>query len=853
MRTSIQTKLFILCILLILITAAGLSITYYMRTKQDKQRESQQRIQIAFDIMLDDLNQQRQFYLQRCAEFVKQSRVEWTFFTYHDDHAQWASPLTILSYPLMVIGQLKEFKELVSASRLALYGADKRLLVIYQRRAAQDIYGVYATSGTGQSSFLQIDPSQTTNTDILSNNTIPDFPLPEDLAATYAGEIPAQATITPFSQAGRLGWQLVLPVYRKETLVGALVGDFLLTQAMAARYAALSGTEVNFFTGKQWSVGTLAAQTELAPEALAQMASCEEIRTKTRGVTVSPLTLATQSFYQGQCAFADAAGKAVGAITVNLSQAIEQREVRKILLDVLAISALVIAAALGLLVLATRKTLQAIANIVRVIGAAAEGDLRPMAISTTRDEIGMLALKLNQMIAQLRAISGQVQAASQAVDGTADAILEQMDTLIRHMEQQAASVENTTLSVEKIKQFMASVAQNTNTLLTIVAQVLSSIQQTRASIGEVTTSTNALTTDLHLISGAVEQVSQAMKQIAEHTGDLQTVAQQTEAETRSIDQSFGEVSRNAEQTQQLAQETMHAATQGQVSVEASLRGMTELKDGVANIAQIIQEVNGWTEQVSAILDIVDHITEQTSLLALNASIISAQAGAHGRGFAVVADEIKELATRTKASTKEIGTLIRKLQAKTAEGVKHTADGLKKADQEMHLAHAVQAALTTILASATRSSNRAADTVQVIQQTANSSQAINAQMKRVIEMVAKIGAAIQAEEQNIEQVVEAVENISGLSEQVNRASIEQQKTTEDIECNMEEITTKFEGIAGQTDELNRNAEQIVAAMHTVAATTEQLLLNGTNISSETVQNLVQQADTLQKIVKLLKVT
>ena len=100
---------------------------------------------------------------------------------------------------------------------------------------------------------------------------------------------------------------------------------------------------------------------------------------------------------------------------------------------------------------------------------------------------------------------------------------------------------------------------------------------------------------------------------------------------------------------------MNAAARGQASVEASIRGIAELKTVVGNTAQIIQEVNLWGEQVSSILGIVDDITEQTSLLSLNASIISAQAGVHGRGFAVVANEIKELAVRTKNSTREIGT------------------------------------------------------------------------------------------------------------------------------------------------------------------------------------------------------
>ena len=257
--------------------------------------------------------------------------------------------------------------------------------------------------------------------------------------------------------------------------------------------------------------------------------------------------------------------------------------------------------------------------------------------------------------------------------------------------------------------------------------------------------------------------------------------------------------------------------------------------------------------MSSILTIVDDITEQTALLSLNAAIISAQAGEHGRGFAVVANEIKELATRTKASTQEIGGLIRTLQERTRDGVKNVTRGISKADEGVKLVSAVKDALTTIIERATHTSKRAADTANVIQQTAASSSTISSSMKSVTELVSTIRTALRKEHVDITQVVDAVENIRYMSEQVKKASVNQNVTSGQIVESMRLMTGKLSDISTQTQELRNNSKMIVEAMRTVDSITESILTDTLNISNKTANNLAQQADVLQRIVNIFKVS
>jgi len=859
MKASIRTKLLLMCILLVLITTSVLSFSYYTLGKRTARRESQERLQIAFDIIFDDFAQQEQFYRRQFQEFVTQaSRLEWALFSYKDDPSELGSSLFIVSYLAPFAQKLRDFSGVVGAGQLALYAWDARLLAIYQQHKGggdadnadangHDIIGTYATSTRNTPTFLSV----TQELSILGSGSIPELPLPPSVAPAYHGEIPKELTIEPFQQNRKLGVRVHVPVYQEADIVGVLVGEILYTQEMIERYASLSKTDINIFVRDQVSLGTLPAQ---PPDVFSDEGiSCEKFRAQPGLLPISSISIHDAEYYSGSCRLIDAGGEQIATISVNLSQALEQEQAREMLWAVSTASVIVLVAAFVLSYLFSRNTIHGIGNLVRVVGAAAGGDLRPSAIVSTNDEFGMLARRLNQMITQLRTISQQVQNSSSSVNAAAETILQEMVTLMEHMEDETSSVDHATTSVEKINHFIDSVARNTAELLTTSAEILSSIQQTQSSVQDVSANTGALTTNLQLISAAVDQVNQSAKQISEDSGNLEDIARHTESEIRHIEESFTGVSQYAAQNQQSAQKTMEAVTLGQQSVEASMQGMLELKDVAANTARIIKEVNSWGGQVSSILGIVDDITGQTALLSLNASIISAQAGEHGRGFAVVAEEIKELAERTKNSTKEIATLVHALQQKTAEGVQNTEDGITKAEEGVQRVNAVKDALATILEQASQASQRAGNTAVMIQQTASSSQIIGASMNQVTEMVSHIRHALQKERADIDQVFSAVENISGMAQQVNRASQDQQQAAEHIAHSMEDATERFSDISDQTATLREEANQILTEMRTIEAISDSIRQNAAGISSDTVEELVTHSDALQNVVNVFKLS
>ncbi|MGJ8693010.1 MAG: methyl-accepting chemotaxis protein [Thalassotalea sp.] len=128
-----------------------------------------------------------------------------------------------------------------------------------------------------------------------------------------------------------------------------------------------------------------------------------------------------------------------------------------------------------------------------------------------------------------------------------------------------------------------------------------------------------------------------------------------------------------------ASETEQVSEQAKDVLAQSVAIMDDITANVEVVAQNITELHEQSEKITNIVSTISSIADQTNLLALNAAIEAARAGEQGRGFAVVADEVRQLASRTSASTAEISNVVKNnatISTKLAEDIIETQEKAK---------------------------------------------------------------------------------------------------------------------------------------------------------------------------------
>ncbi|HUT52425.1 MAG TPA: methyl-accepting chemotaxis protein [bacterium] len=494
------------------------------------------------------------------------------------------------------------------------------------------------------------------------------------------------------------------------------------------------------------------------------------------------------------------------------------------------------------------------APLTRIIDSSKQvesGDLSDPKPIVADDEVGVLAAHHLRMVHSIKNMVRQIGQAAESIETATEGIAERTDEMALGSQAQSVAVEETSAIIAQMNQTIASIAESVDTLASSAEESSASIVQMSATNDQVANSSENLSSGVENTTASIQEMSASVRQVAENVKSATGKTAEVAGSMRETREAVKQVDRMAEQTASVSEEVSRDSETGAAAVQSTIRGIEKIKETSRQAADVIERLSKRAREIGRILTVIEDVTEETNLLALNAAIIAAQAGEHGKGFAVVADEIKDLAERTQASTSEISEQILAVQKDARDAVSAVERGEGSIEEGVTLSGEAGQALLKIQESAKKSldmARRISDSTR--EQSRQVDQVLNF-FETMAGMIEQIHAATQDQTRGTEQIMLSSEKMKDIAIQVKKATREQAMGSRQITKAIEHITS----IATYIN--NTQGEQRKAAQHVLSAITKISDIAHRNVKgvekvSESVANLKVLADDFKAMLDTFRI-
>ncbi|GAC1576074.1 MAG: hypothetical protein NVS3B7_08850 [Candidatus Elarobacter sp.] len=278
-------------------------------------------------------------------------------------------------------------------------------------------------------------------------------------------------------------------------------------------------------------------------------------------------------------------------------------------------------------------------------------------------------------------------------------------------------------------------------------------------------------------SAAFEETVSSIRLVSENIGGLADTVNSVSSAIGELAVSINQVAGSAREASTLSLEADRKAKDGGIAVRRLVQSTREIADDIGSVVAKMQELGAASVRIGNIVEVIDAIADQTNLLALNAAIEAARAGEHGRGFAVVADEVRKLAENSARSTREIGLLVKDIQAKTEQVVTSTTASGTKAENGLQMADVAGRAIADI-SSSVGEANRLIEQISMAarEQAAGSSAIVNS-VEQMNLLMREAARSLEEQDSSNQQIIATIAQMQRLTDTVH-AAVARQKAAYD---------------------------------------------------------------------------
>ncbi|MGE7914832.1 methyl-accepting chemotaxis protein [Lysinibacillus xylanilyticus] len=324
---------------------------------------------------------------------------------------------------------------------------------------------------------------------------------------------------------------------------------------------------------------------------------------------------------------------------------------------------------------------------------------------------------------------------------------------------------------DEIGQLMLSANEMNEKLKQTISSIHTVSETVAASSEELAQSSNEVQSGTEQITVTMQELASGTETQASTAGDL--------AETMvSFQHSIHETTQEGIELKEHSDHVQNLTTTGKELMVQSTQQMAAINEIVLDSVKKVEGLNVQSAEISKLVSVIDDISNQTNLLALNAAIEAARAGEHGKGFAVVADEVRKLAEQVQFSVTDISTIVNRIQGETGNvttalqsGYEEVKRGTAQLDQTNETFEQISVAVEDMILNINTISGN-------LNKVAHSSKSINA----------------------------AIDEMASISQE-SAAGVEQTTATvEETAATMDEISKSANQLAGMAEELNSQLQQ-----------------------------------------------
>lgn len=327
-------------------------------------------------------------------------------------------------------------------------------------------------------------------------------------------------------------------------------------------------------------------------------------------------------------------------------------------------------------------------------------------------------------------------------------------------------------TVYSLKAAIDSLFDGTARIAHASESVMSSVEETSSAVGQISISIDQVTNNLNYLAEAIDKSVSAMEEMHASIKNVEKNA----AFSHEVSQ---QVRQEADAGRDKVGETIAALEEIQRSVEVSFEGIMRLTENSGRIGNIVK--------------VIKDITKKTNLLALNASIIAAQAGEFGKDFGVVAEEMRALSHQTGQITGEIAVIISYILNDSDTAARNITFSKELVQKGVEIGHAT------------------GDTLKVIHESA----------VRSMEMTEEIKTATEEQVKGVKLVTQSIEDVSSMASQIYTASKEQSGATKNIIRSVESIKDMATDMVKATEAQVRDGSEIEESVESHVQSSEEM--------------------------------